>query len=161
MNPELLLKINGLVSKYEYPFLGLLISSILINQLTEFEFRGTLLIITCSILAVAYFFSAFGDVHNMPSIKKPGIDPKWHFLVPFSKKLVAISSAISCMGILFYSLQWPGAINQLIAGGSALMICIVIMLYLRHKNEDLIRQSLLIRAIALVTLLGYAGYFAS
>jgi hypothetical protein len=105
--------------------------------------------------------SAFGDVHNMPPIKNPRLDSKWHFLVPFSKKLIAFSSAISCMGIMFYSLHWPGAVNQLITGASSLIVCIFIILYLRSKNDDLIRQSLLIRAVALVSILGYVWYFAS
>ena len=161
MNPELLLKINDFVKKYEYPFLGALILSLLLQQLTEYEFSNTLFIFTCSTLAVIYFLSGFGDVHNMPAVKNPEIDSKWHFLIPFSKKLMAFSSAISCIGLLFHTLQWPGATNQLIVGGSTITICLVFMLYLRQKNDDLIRQSLVIRAIALVLLLVYAWYFAS
>lgn len=159
MKPELFLKINGFVSKYEYSLLGSLIAALLIYQFSSFEFRGIVLIVLSSTLAMAYAISAFGDVHNMQVIEKPGVGSKWLFLIPFSKKLVAIASALSCMAIIFTTLQWPGGIDQLISGTGTLLVCIITFLYLRNKNEDLIPQTLVVRAIVLVSLQVYAWYF--
>lgn len=159
MKPELLLKINGFVTKYEYPMLGILIATLLLHEFTDFEFTSTVLILVYSTLALLYFLSAFGDVHNMQSVEKTELDSKWHFLVPFSKKLIAIASAISCMAIIFTSLHWPGGINQLIPGISTLIVCIITFQFLRNKNAELVLQSLLVRALVLAITLACIWYF--
>jgi hypothetical protein len=161
MKQKLLIKLSELISKYEYLLLGILVLSLLIYQHLNIDFKSSLLILVTSILAVGYFLCAYGNVHHAQAIDETDLDKKWHFLVPFSKKLIAISSSVSCLGILFKSLHWPGAINQFIVGASTLSICTILIIYLRSKNEELIAQSLLVRVIALILIMIYVWYFAN
>lgn len=156
MKPELLLKINGFVTKYEYHLLAFLLASLLLNHFSDYEFRSTLLILVTSTLAWAYIFTSFDEVNN---VNISELDSKLYFLIPFSKKLTAISSGISCIAILFIALKWPGGINLFIIGISTLVACVITLLYLKSKIKKLISQSILVRALVLVITLGYVWYF--
>ena len=145
MNKEIIGNIGNIIQtkilKFELPII-LVIALLIIVNIWILPLPKELLFVVFTTIGMIYFFSGFAiSVHDSHT-----------GLTMFFNKLIAVSSSITLIGILFYMQNITGNAEMLLVGTITLLLSLVFILTLKRKDSAFINftNALYIRIIVLL-----------